>query len=316
MLMLGKKLVSPLCMPYAGIEKATNCLLEVPQKLNMSINDNIFTIKAGSTIVLYGETYTTYTLTQDTVVDYSSVLPIIGDGIYYIFANVNGGVNTSSWININHCFSGTPLPDVSGYSNGDIFFETTEKKRWYNNNGEWIILNGSYPLGFFNVKNHQLSFAKDDNGNDIIFNDFSIIGHHYIGYPNNNLALGCDGFNTDGSYKTTHIHRGSLLIFELPKTNVSYILHPNGTLFGGGYDPNSQSPYEEVNELPTTYVAANIYVKDENQIYRWSDSLKDYHIENNSLYYGYINLSSDGIFRSMAIQPPLTKYRWVVKLIP
>ena len=312
MLMLGKKPVSPLCMPYAGIEKATNCLLEVPQNLKLTLENNVLTLKRGSVLVWGGDEYITYTTTQDNTRDLSS----LSNGKYIIFSSRNTGAIQGPQL-LSKVFSGDTLPTIS--SSIQIFYLTTDKTFHFNGGTQetfeasWPV---TYPLCNIEVKDGVASFTKDDNGNNIIFNDFSIIGDHYIGYPNNNLALGCDGFNTDGSYKTTHIHRGSLLIFELPKTNVSYILHPNGTLFGGGYDPNSQSPYEEVNELPTTYVAANIYVKDENQIYRWSDSLKDYHIENNSLYYGYINLSSDGIFRSMAIQPPLTKYRWVVKLIP
>lgn len=300
-------------MPYAGFEKATNCILEIPQNIKMILENNVLTLKAGSILALGNSaTYTTYTTTQD----YSTTIPNNRpDGTFVITFIVGVGLWDTN-IPISETYSSATAPSTT-YPHA-LWFDTTTTKimNWSNIQNAWQSQVISYPLCNIEVKDGVASFTKDDNGNDIIFNDFSIIGHHYIGYPNDNLALGCDGFNTDGSYKTTYIHRNALYIFELPKTNVTYFLKPNGTLFGGGWDPNSQLPYEEVNELPTTYVAANIYVKDENQVYRWSDGASTYQIQNNSMYYGYINLSSTGIFKSMAIQQPLTKYRWVVKLIP
>lgn len=192
----------------------SNCILEIPQNLKLEISGNTFTIKSGSTITLVGETYTTYTLMNDSIVDYSSILPNVKDGIYYIFSNSSGVVQRSVWISLNHCFSGTPLPDVSNYSNGDIFFETSEKKKWYNNNGTWVNLGGSYPLGLFEVKNHKLSFAKDSNGRDMIFNGVGFIGHHAFIYPNNK-ALWANGINSDGTLKSGNTVMNSLIIVEM-----------------------------------------------------------------------------------------------------
>lgn len=316
MLMLGRKPVSPLCMPYAGFEKATNCILEIPQNLKMEIDsDDYVVLKAGSTfVVANGSTYTTFTTSAD--IKTKAVVDSHESGNLYYFIPQTSG-NAQIWKTVNSINSVSDLPTPG--ERAEMIFVAGEKKYYFHSGSgtAWnpVTVNG-YPACVLKRENNAWSFAKDDNGNDIIFNDFSIIGHHYIGYPNDILGLGCDGFNTDGSYKTTYIHRNALYIFELPKTYVSFVLKPNGTLFGGGWDPNTQLPYEEVNELPTTYVAANIYVKNENQVYRWSDNESAYQIQNNSLYYGYINLSSTGIFRSMAIQQPLTKYRWVVKLIP
>ena len=312
MLMLGRKPVSPLCMPYAGIEKATNCLLEVPQNIKCEINGSILTLKSESTLVLgNGSTYTTLTTTSDLTRN----IPSVSQKQRHIVWYKNGVLDS---LDITYATSGSSAPTSFLAGVYALWLNPDDRTiKFTRDGGTTWNTNQSYPITIIDIDvGGVASFAKDDNGNDIIFNDFSIIGHHYIGYPNNNLALGCDGFNTDGSYKTTYIHRNALYIFELPKAYVSYILHPNGTLFGGGYNPNSQLPYEEVNELPTTYVASNIYVKDENQIYRWSNAGSEYQIQNSSIYYGYINLSSNGIFRNMAIQQPLTKYKWVVKLIP
>ena len=315
MLMLGRKPVSPLCMPYAGIEKATNCILDIPQNIKLEFNDGTVTLKAGSVIVLTGDTYSTITTTQDITWN-SSTQANTKQYLFITKYGFAGGLYGRS--NLNKADSGPNLPvDGSTYL---TFFNTTDKiiYQWNPDNSEWESTTLCYPLGIVEIdsQGHIAGFAKDDNGKDIIFNDFCIIGHHYIGYPNNDLALGCNGFNTDGSYKTTYIHRNALYIFELAKTNVTYFLKPNGTLFGGAWDPNTQLPFLEVDTLPNEFVTQCIYVKDENQVYRWSGSALEYQIQNNSLYYGYINLSSTGIFRSMAIQQPLTKYRWVVKLIP
>ncbi len=192
----------------------SNCILEIPQNLKLEISGNTFTIKSGSTITLVGETYTTYTLMNDSIVDYSSILPNVRDGIYYIFSTSSGVVQSSTWISLNHCFSGTPLPDASNYSNGDIFFETSEKKKWYNNNGTWVNLGGSYPLGLFEVKNHQLSFAKDSKGRDIIFNGAGFIGHHAFVYPNVKSLIP-NGFNSDGTLKSILVNTNALIIREL-----------------------------------------------------------------------------------------------------
>ena len=257
----------------------SNCILEIPQNLKLEISGDTFTIKSGSTIVLVGATYTTYTLTSDTIVDYSTNLPNVSNGLYYIFANSNGTVTRSAWIKITNCFSGTPLPNASDYPNSSVFFETSEKKKWYNNNGTWIDLGGSYPLGLFEVKNHQLSFAKDSNGNDMIFNGAGFVGHHAFVFPNVK-GLWANGKDVDGVLKSGNAGQSSLKIFEMASgQQVTGINRCIGLMdiAGTGTSAGLWRGYAEVDtpeDLNTTgWVYVRQYVKSENRIYQWNGSV-------------------------------------------
>lgn len=289
MLMLGRKQVSPGYFPFKTIESATNCILEIPQNIKLEISGDTFTIKSGSTIVLVGETYTTYTLTSDTIVDYSTILPAVSDGLYYIFANSNGTVTRSGWIRITNCFSGTPLPNASDYPNSSVFFETSEKKKWYNNNGTWVNLGGSYPLGLFEVKNHQLSFAKDSNGNDMIFNGFGFIGQTKYILPDVKILLSAGKYNDGTNRNITYINN-SLQLSTSGGTYIRRIFIREGAL----------------------QITTNAFYYD-NSTNLWYDQ-SDNPINGGCTYIGDCD-TLNGIVTNFTINPPLGYWRYFVKMV-
>lgn len=305
MLMLGRKPVSPLCMPYAGIEKATNCVLEIPHTFTIEQSGNTFTLKSGSTVALVNRnTYTTTTTTQD----FSAT--VNNDGLHFL---VYSGWNFVSWMTPISLGSGTSLPaDNSQYNyfflinnnTGSYYLWKPETSTWEGWGG-----NGSYPLAVVEVKNGVASFAKDSNGNDMIFNGAGFIGHHAFVYPNVKVLIP-DGLNTDGSLKSIEYTLNSLNIEEITSDYPNIFIKDFGssnTLRVRGY--HIVNTYDEINIQSFHHY----YVKSENKMYRAmsSTTLSEYGSVN------IVNIGFNGTtVTDFAIQQPLTKYRWVVKLIP
>lgn len=88
MLMLGRKQVSPGYFPFKTIESATNCILEIPQNIKMTLENNVLTLKAGSILSRTGDTYSTIT----TTVDKTYTLPTnTSNGRYYVLCQSGNG---------------------------------------------------------------------------------------------------------------------------------------------------------------------------------------------------------------------------------
>ena len=286
----------------------SNCILEIPQNIKLELSNNVLTLKAGSILTKSGNVYTTSTTVEDKTRDLSS----LENGKYVIFSAFLGGAIQIPHL-VSKILSGDTLPTIS--SSIEVFYLTTDKTFHLRRNTQeefeldWPV---AYPLCLIEMKDGVASFAKDDAGNDIIFNDYCIIGHHYVGYPNPKLALGCNGFDANGKLENSLIERNAVIITELPKTNVTYILRPNGTLFGGGWNPNTELPFLEVNTIPNGFVATCIYVKDENKVYRWSNGANAYQLQSQMIYYGYIKLSSDGFLQNLLIRQPYEGARYLL----
>lgn len=310
MLMLGRKPVSPLCMPYAGIEKATNCLLEVPQNIKLELSNNVLTIKARSIITLTGSTYATLT----TNVDGSITLGNGSDNSFYIIMTGNpNAVTPAAIFPVKLSSSG----DSNGFPTENLTnittYYNTDDKIWYRYNPTttlWDVIS-KYPLGIIERKNNIWSFAKDSNGNDMIFNGAGFIGHHAFVYPDVE-ALAPDGFNEDKSFKSVELTNNALRIIEMTTTTseagYEKILQMGNT---GVYNSNNYREVESYNDLGTQNYSFQ-YVKKDNIIYYYNGATYETRIIVKILSYSY-----DGTrVTDFTIQQPLTKYRWVVKLVP
>lgn len=299
MLMLGKKPVSPLCMPYAGIEKATNCLLEVPQNLKLELNGNVLTIKKGSVGVVCTSTYTTVTVANDVTLTLSQA-----DGTYVIFLIGSGSGLVAT--PINKVSSGSSLPETG--LNGDRFFNTTDTHMYYHNEAEWLASILCYPVCLIQITSGVASFVKDSNGNDMIFNGACFVGHHAVVYPNVK-GLGGSGITSISLTNT------SVTIIELTTNGNSCFLYQNFVIGPRNY----LGEFDSISDIDTTGQAGIklAYLKSKNYII-WNNTGSTWTPQtgNNThcllLQYSY----SGGVVTDFAIQQPLTKYRWVVKLIP
>lgn len=189
----------------------SNCILEIPQNIKASIENNIVTVKSGTTAVLTGSTYATVTLSQDVSVDLSSR----SETKLYILLSATGAV--VPWFNFYNTGSVTTLPaDNSQY---ERVFNVTDKQYylWSSTTQRFNIWGenaASYPLCVVEKVNGVWQFAKDSNGNDMIFNGCGYIGHHAFVYPNPNAGLAGNGFE-NGSLVSTKLTEPRLEIVEL-----------------------------------------------------------------------------------------------------
>lgn len=298
MLMLGRKPVSPLCMPYAGFEKANNCILEIPQNIKCEINGSILTLKSKSTLVLgNGSTYTTLTTTSDLTRN----IPSVSRKQRHIVWYKNGVLDS---LDITYATSGSSAPTSFLAGVYALWLNPDDETiKFTNNAGSTWNTNNSYPIGIIDIDvDGVASFAKDSNGNDMIFNGAGFIGHHAFVYPDVKV-LRPNGFNIDGSFRNINTTLKSLLIFEM--TSITNAITINGTKTG------STRQYYEVDNLDTS-LGGFQYVKSENIDYFWNgvEYVKRYETK-------VIDFNITGTtVTDFAIQQPLTKYRWVVKLIP
>lgn len=304
MLMLGRKPVSPLCMPYAGIEKASNCVLDIPQNIKLTLENNVLTVKKGSILTLTGSTYATATTNHDVTRTYNS----LADGRYFIFMAGNlGSLGTAR--KISDVGSGDTVPDSS--SSLTAFYNTADKKMYVKENNVWTVWNVVYPLCIIEASDGAVSFAKDSNGNDMIFNGACFVGHHAVVYPNIKVLIP-NGINDDGSLASINVLKQSLEIIDLgTNTSFSLLFRPAGTIQRVLYQS-----HDKKSELQN--VTATIqYVAETNSDWIYSNGVFTEQFDNNArlLFINY-SIDSNSIVTNFTIQQPLTKYRWVVKLIP
>ena len=244
----------------------SNCILEIPQNIKCEINDSTLTLKSGSILTRAGSTYGTITLTRDNVWEFN--LPIMGDDKAFVFSGGNG--HTPNPKSVSRAFSGNSSSYPNNPQDGDLYFNTTDMTIyiWRNNLSAWETYVGAYPFCVIEIKNHQLSFAKDSNGNDMIFNGAGYIGHHAFIYPNVK-ALVPNGFNEDGSLKSNLFINQSLQIIELKnpsyETNWYYPIQLNA---GGAISRPAYRSIETKDEL-LQQGALIQYVKSDNKCYLW-----------------------------------------------
>ena len=239
----------------------SNCILEIPQTFNVTLENNVLTVKSGSTFVLTGSTYATRTLTVDKTVDLTSR----SETKVYILMSANDSV--VPWFNYENTGSVTTLPaDSSQYLR---VFNVTDKQYYLWSDADnaftvWGQNLASYPLCVVEKVNGVWQFAKDSKGRDLIFNGCGYIGHHIFYYPNPRIGLRSNGFNGDGTLASDLVGTASLSIVELNTNgkNICYSQNENIYRYRGYYEVNTLSE-----AVPHNY--SLYYVKDENIYYEY-----------------------------------------------
>ena len=210
----------------------SNCILEIPQNIKLELTNNIITLKAGSIVTNTGSTYSTLTTTQDTTLS-----PVVGNldyNWYYLFnyGNINLQLIRQAGVN-----SGATLPE-SSESNNDLFYNTTDKiiYQWKTNTNTWNGTSYRYPIAIVRRKSStEIEFAKDSNGNDIIFNGACFIGHHAICYPNIKGLLSNE-LDESGNLKSIKRINNALRIVELNQTyNTIFLTNWSGYFTAHNY---------------------------------------------------------------------------------
>lgn len=238
----------------------SNCVLEIPQNLKMEISGSNVIVKAGSIGVRPNNVYQTYTFTTDYSFDYSST----SDGTYFFMVRVFSGGPSNIGLSQEKTVSG-PTDSLAGTPYHTWFDTTKLVINRYSSDPNNPDTASMFPFALINVTNGIPSFAKDSNGNDMIFNGAGFIGHHAFVYPNVKALLP-DGFNDDGSLKSIGENENALRIVEIQGIRGFFA-------FSGATGTVVRRPScFEVNNLDELY-AKNLqgfyYVKSINQSYSW-----------------------------------------------
>lgn len=245
----------------AGLDgKITNCLLEVPQKINLELVDGTLTLKAGSVVIVpngFEEDGVTKKFEEVTITKDLSLTPStgFGTGAYFIAYSYSHGYLSQGAV--KSAISGGTAP-------------TTTHTLWYNTTDNIIDRTGSDSA----LYNQQISFpiavAQVVNGVaewvsiDQVFNGFGYIGNHCF-TDKGVKGLIPNGRNADGSLNNIEYTQQSVKVeYCANNNNHSYIE-------GIGTGVTQSSYYVEQEEEPTTNYTL-WYKPSENKMYRKSGS--------------------------------------------
>jgi len=230
----------------------SNCILEIPQKINAIVENNVLTLKAGSSCWYpNGNTYSEVSNSSDLTLD----LPT-NTAKFVVCMSFAGSSLFAR--NILSCVSGSGATASGGFA-----FDTSAQTIInYSGTGE---AGGRYcaPLCVIDVVDGVASFAKDSNGRDMIFNGAGFIGHHAFVYPGIK-ALVSDRYNTNGNLKSRQTITNSLQIVELGGTGTSKDWYVR--LFSNGIISNGR--YREYNTIEDVDVTGGVgcYIKNQNAV--------------------------------------------------
>lgn len=245
----------------------SNCVLDIPQNIKLELNNNTLTLKSGSVIVHGGSTYVTTTTTSDkTWTPDSSQYNT--SGLIFV-ARVNGAIQ--GLFSYQKIYSGNSRPAWSADLNGSVYYNTDTKLFSFATNSNWIDdWAVAYPICAVEVDSlGNASFAKDSNGNDMIFNGAGFIGHHAFIYPNVKV-LAANGFNADGSLNNKSFLTSSLIITELNRGRDTLSVYDSSNVSMRNY----LGEFNSYDDLPVPGSGLNIaYVKNDNSFYFYSNNI-------------------------------------------
>lgn len=256
----------------------SNCVLEIPQNLKLFFDENnILQETIGSiNVIPNGDTYTTSTSTQTaTYMNDHQSISSYNKYLCFMYSRGSGSIVYP----IENTFSGATQPTVT--ARYCIWYNTSDKYL-YNTNDTgttWIKLTTwSFPVCLLEKdNNNKYQFAKDSNGNDMIFNGAGFVGYHAFVYPNVKV-LTPNGFNADGSLKSISYTNNALRIVEMstttPASGYEKIIQISQT---GAYIANNYKEVERYEDLGTQNYSIQ-YVHNDNIIYYYTGSV--YEIRN------------------------------------
>lgn len=260
----------------------SNCILEIPQNIKLELSNNVMTLKSGSIITLMGSTYATVTTSSDVSRTYSG---LDSNQLYYVFCS-SSGTSLTSLYKIENVWSGTTAPEVS--ISGRVFYNSNDKYAYSSSASGWNTTpwNVAYPLAILQTDgNGNLSFAKDSNGNDMIFNGAGFIGHHAFRLPNVSGYTG-EGFTSGGKLNSNFYSPKNLIIQEMVSTNPSYDKKVIG------FQSATRMNYIEVDTVAESPAHQHIswiytYVKEQNNMWVWTGTVLVKQHESPLVYYNY-----------------------------
>lgn len=241
----------------------SNCVLDIPQNIKLTLENNVLTLKAGSILTRTGDTYATVTTTAD-IAFTAPTSATYGKRCYILATATPNQAGLGIRNIIENVSSGSSLPE--SVVNGNLFFNTSDKLIYEGVSGVWTVRNFVYPLGLIDVDSvGNISFAKDSNGNVMIFNGAGFIGNHMFYYPNPRIGLRGNGFNSDGTLASELVGTNSLSIVEIG-INIKSIAYAATNLI---YRYRGYHVVEKFTDISNPQNYHLYYVKNENIIYEY-----------------------------------------------
>ena len=176
----------------------SNCIVNIPQDINLSLSGTTLTLKAGSKVYVPNGSgvFDIITIAADiTVEDYSAV----STGKYMLFYSETyktSGYSGVHAIPVDRCVSGS---SDSSSASPHAWYDTTNNaiKRYFN--GSYTDTDLSLPLGIVSITNGT-SFTSIDQ----VFNGFGYIGSTVFVLPNVKYLVP-NGRNADGTLNNTAV---------------------------------------------------------------------------------------------------------------
>lgn len=255
--------------------RITNCLLEVPQKIKLELNNGVLTLKAGSKVIVpNGTSYEEKTASVDCGMQN---VPSV-DGQYMLFDNGDLASASLRYALVSGCVSGATAPDdtsVCWYNTTDNLIQVYQDDAW--------IGNRTFPLCIFTVLNGVISSI------DQVFNGFGFIGSTWW-VDKGVKALISNGYNDDGTINNEIVETTFVHTANVAATNRLICLHKSGkieSIVKDNYFISEEQPnYAAVN--------SNLWFNPKTLEWKTYNSTSGKWIEKLSLPIAWDNKNSDG----------------------
>ena len=261
-----------------GRDYMTNCITEIPQDINLELNNGTLTLKAGSKVYVPNGSgnFDIYTESTDRSIT-------LGDnGAQFICVNANtGGLQARL---VQNSVSGAGVTTTAGFA----YNTTTNQIRFYNASGIDQDFNNSFPIAIVTVSGGTITSI------DQVFNSFGYIGSSRFVLPGIKW-LSPDGRNVDGTLKSIQRTNTNVLVETLFSGTLNNIVMVLGT----GSIWTSGKYIESETEPSGNYI---VWYKPSENILR-DKAEGSWNINNNIVVYGYYDAVSSQIASFRTKQP-------------
>jgi len=257
----------------------SNCITNIPQDINLTLDSGTLTLKAGSKAYLPDGT--TYTATHDINLTSEQV-----SGTTYYMVGLISEVSMFPRT-LSNCVSGPGATTTGGYA----YDTTTNVISWYNNQGTVGGTDCSFPIAIIHTTNGTIDELTQ------VFNGFGYIGGTIFALPGV-LFVQPDGRNSDGTLKNKSISAVShVLVNSTARASTNgYLISANGATIQKSsaqtnwyYDEENNYCVNKTNG-DTNWMIYGEYTTDANDVIQYFKTKEVFQAAD---YYDYKNLADD-----------------------
>ena len=229
--------------------KITNCVLQIPQNINLELNNGTLTLKAGSKVYVPNGAgvFDSYTLPSDKAITPS--LFSTSSNRFVILAPDKNFYMLDVFA--DYISSGTTAPTTFDENGRAYWYDTTNNvvKRTEDSGTTWVS-GYSFPIAMVDIIN-GVGVSKIDQ----IFNGFGFIGNSIFALPGV-VALTPNGRNKDGSLNNTKVIVSNVIVRTFKNTlsqntalyiennYISTLKAPGNYNFETNYNMNGQNVFK------------------------------------------------------------------------